>query len=70
MGDCKKLQSWGFVVCCFSTNVTIVTKLRWIRWPRLVASIRKRKIRTGFWEGSLEKLNHLGGLAVEDNIKI
>lgn len=24
----------------------------------------------GFWEGSLKKLNHVEGLAVEDNIKV
>jgi len=45
-------------------------KSRWIRRARLVASIRKGKINKGFWEGSLEKLNHVEGLAVEDNITI
>jgi hypothetical protein len=37
---------------------------------RLVASIQKKKIHKGFWEGSLKKLNHVEGLAVEDNIKM
>jgi hypothetical protein len=45
-------------------------KSRWIRRARLVASIRKRKIHTGFWKGSLKKLNYVEGLAVEDNIKV
>jgi len=58
------------MICYFSPDTTIMIKSRWIRRARLVASIRKGKINKGFWEGSLEKLNHVEGLAVEDNITI
>jgi hypothetical protein len=58
------------MVCYCSPNITIRIKSRWIRRTRLVASIRKKKVYKGFWEGSLKKLNHVEGLAVEDNIKM
>ena len=58
------------MICYFSPDITTTIKSRWIRRSRLVASIQNRKIHKGFWEGSLEKLKNVEGLAVEDNIKI
>jgi hypothetical protein len=51
-----------------SPNIIRVIKSRIMRWAGRVAHTVDRKVRAGFWWGSLREIGHLGDLGVDGRI--